>query len=979
MFEPSAIPRVFGLPPGVDFPQTLVRGVLARQAGQPPEALARVTVYLNTARMRERVQAAFVAAGPGLLPRLRLLSDIGSDPAFDAAPAVPKIRRRLELSLPVGRLVAADPKFAPGTAVYDLSDSLAQLAEEMQDEGVTPAAFEKPEMAEDHAAHWERSLRFLRIIAPWFDSDALPDMATRQRLATTALTASWQASPPAHPVIVAGSTGSRGTTQMLMWAVASLPQGALVLPGFDGDMTDIGWNSLLSVPTPSEDHPQYRYARLMTLLGIGPGQILPWSDVAGVDPIRNRLVSLALRPAPVTDHWLTEGATLGPLGPPTAGMTLIEAPGPRQEALAIALILRKAAAEGRRTVLIASDRTLARRVTAALDRWALTPNDSAGRPLHLSAPGRFLRQIAGLFGRPLTIEGLLALLKHPVTCTGGGARGPHLRFTRDLELRLRRRGPPFPDAATVTGWAEAGDDTQLMAWGAWLGEALTDLPAAAERPVSAWLDALLALADRLSAGPGGRAADSELWQAAAGEAAAAAMALLRNEAPYGAALSASGFATLLLRVLDAGIVTSHAPGHPLIAIQGTREAREIQADLVILGGLNEGVWPAATAPDPWMSRQMRLTAGLLLPERQIGLAAHDFQIAVAAPEVILTRALRNDEAETIASRWLDRLKNLIGGLEGGAKALTDMRARGGVWLTLASALEATPIPNPARRPSPRPPVDARPRELPVTAIRTLIRDPYAVYARYILRLRPLDPLQPEADPRIRGMVLHRIVEGFVRDRPEAEPFAVARARLLACAETVLVEEVPWPSAQRLWLARIARIADRFVTAEGARGAQGHPVVLEKTGRIALAGLNFTLTARPDRIDELADGRLHIYDYKSGAPPTKPQQEHFEKQLPLEAAMAERGAFQPIGGRKVAAVSYIQLGGDGAEKTTSREDGDFDNQWAGLLRLIGKYLQRTQGFAARRAMFEDKDKSDYDHLARFGEWDVGDDPVPEDVG
>lgn len=979
MFEPSVIPRVFGLPPGVDFPRMLVAGVRARMAGQPPEAMAAVTLYLNTTRMRERVQAAFVAAGAGFLPRLIALTDIGADPTFDAPPAVPKIRRRLELSLPVARLVAAEPRFAPGSAIYDLADSLALLAEEMQDEGVTPKAFENPAMAEDHAAHWERSLAFLRIIAPWFDSDAQPDAATRQRLAIAALIARWRASPPTRPVLVAGSTGSRGTTQSLMRAVASLPQGALILPGFDDDMPDFGWDNLFSAPIPNEDHPQYRFAHLMASLGIGPGQVARWTDVSGFDAPRNRLVSLALRPAPVTDHWLTEGAALGPLLPATAGMTLIEAPDPRQEALAIALILRKATIDGQRATLVTSDRTMARRVTAALDRWGMTPDDSAGRPLHLSAPGRFLRQIAGLFGRPLTVEGLLALLKHPVTCTGGDDRGTHLRHTRDLELRLRRHGPAFPDAAALTGWARATDDPTLHAWAGWLTAAVTDLPGADERPVSAWLDTLLMLAERVASGPDGTAASSEVWQKAAGEAAAGAMALLRDEAPFGGMMSASDFAALLLRVLEDGSVPTDVPGHPLIAIQGPRETRELQSDLVILGGLTEGVWPAAAAPDPWLSRQMRLTAGLLLPERQIGLAAHDFQMAVAAPKVVLTRALRDDEAETIGARWLDRLKNLIGGLAGGADALADMRARGQNWLTLAARLEAAPAPSPCPRPAPRPPVDARPRELPVTAIRTLIRDPYAVYARYILRLRPLDPLQPAPDPRVRGMVLHRIVEDFVRDRPEDEPFAAARARLLACAETVLTDEVPWPSAQRLWLARIARIADRFVSAEGARGDKGRPVVLEKTGRILLDGLNFTLTARPDRIDELADGQLHIFDYKSGEPPTKAQQTHFEKQLPLEAAMAERGAFQPVGARTVAAVSYIRLGGEGAETTIFRDNGDFDNQWAGLLRLIGTYLQRTQGYTARRAMFADKDTGDYDHLARFGEWDVSDDPAPEDVG
>jgi ATP-dependent helicase/nuclease subunit B len=285
----------------------------------------------------------------------------------------------------------------------------------------------------------------------------------------------------------------------------------------------------------------------------------------------------------------------------------------------------------------------------------------------------------------------------------------------------------------------------------------------------------------------------------------------------------------------------------------------------------------------------------------------------------------------------------------------------------------------AKRPSPRPPFAARPRELPVTAIRTLIRDPYAVYARSILRLRPLDPLLPEPDARLRGTALHKIVESFVGTRPDGEDPAAACARLLAVAERTLAEDIPWPSAQRFWLARIARIANHFVVAEETRAKAGRPMVLESGGKIKLDGLDFALTARPDRIDQLADGSVHIYDYKSGIPPTKKQQELFEKQMLLEAAMAERGAFTQIGPRLVSAVTYIQLGGEGAERTTDAAEGDFNGHWAGLLRLIRHYFDPKTGYTSRRAVFEAGRADDYDHLARFGEWQMSDAAMPEDVG
>lgn len=974
---PDVLPQLFALPVGADFPVAFAHGLLDRMAGQRPEDLARVTVFLNTARMRERVRTALQDRGPGLLPRLLLLSDLGSDPGFDAPPAVPSLRRRLELARPVARLLQADRSIAPASAVFDLADSLARLAEEMADEGVAPERFEGRDLAEDHAQHWETSLRFLRIVAPWFAGDAAPDAATRQRRAVEALIAGWQVAPPDTPVIVAGSTGSRGTTALLMQAVARLPLGAVVLPGLDFDMPRAAWTSLFDADVPNEDHPQHRHARMMLALGVEPQEVQPWVADPPADPARNRLLSLALRPAPVTDQWLSEGPEVAPLAAATAALSLIEAPDPRGESLAIALALRDAAVRGESAVLVTPDRVLARRVSAALDRYGIAPDDSAGSPLHLSAAGRLVRQVAGLFGRRLTVEALLALAKHPLVASGE-ARGDHLLLTREWELTLRRHGPVFPDGAAVRAWAARRNEPFAGSWADWLGGVLADVPGAAERPILDWTERLRALATRLSAGP--LAAEPKVWQGADGEAVAKALDDLAAEAAHGDPLSGADFGALLLTVLQGAPVLAGAAADMRIAIKGPREARELSADLVILGGLNEGSWPGAPGPDPWLSRQMRLKAGLLLPERQIGLAAHDFQQAAAVgSRVILSRALRDDEAETIGSRWIERLTNLVRGLPGGPEALATMRARGQAWLREAQRTDRVVPVASAPRPAPRPPISARPRELPVTAIARLIRDPYAIYAQYILRLKPLDPLVPEADPGLRGQVLHAVVEQFLRERPEGESAVEAEQRLISVAGEVLDANVAWPSARRLWLARIRRFAAYLAASETERARSAEPVVVEESGRIDLPGLGFTLTARPDRIDLGADGRLHIYDYKSGKPPSDKQQEAFDKQLLLQAAMAERGAFAKVGPREVAAVSYIHLGGEGDTRTTTRDKVDFDAEWAGLQELIRRYLDPAMGYSPRRALVFVNTPSDYDHLSRFGEWAMTDAPVPEDVG
>ncbi|MEZ5733463.1 MAG: double-strand break repair protein AddB [Paracoccaceae bacterium] len=975
------------MPPGADFPAALVAGLVARMAGQPPEALARVTLYLNTSRMLRRVQSVFDDHGPAFLPRLRLVSDIGQDPLCGLPPAEPAIRRRLELAGLVAGLLKHRADFAPGSNAYDLADSLAALMAEMHDEGVAPDALERPGIDDSLAAHWAESLRFVRIVARYFDHAAPPDAEARQRRAVEAMIAGWSEAPPSDPIIVAGSTGSRGTAALLMRAVAGLPQGAVILPGYDFNMPDEAWNSLYSGGVPAEDHPQFRFVKLLKSLELRPSDVDRWAKVPQADAARARLVSLALRPAPVTDQWMAEGALLGPLEPATRHLTLIESPTPRAESLAIALCLRKAAEDGRRAALVTPDRTLARRVMAALDRWSILPDESAGEPLGQTAPGRFLRHIAGMMGRRAGAEDLLTVLKHPLTATGAGpeGRGEHLRLTRNLELTLRRQGPAFPEGQDILAWAATAGEG-ASDWATWLAHWLDRLADPSQERLQSVVTRHLDIAEAIAAGPGTSPQDSELWQEEAGRTAAATMAELQREAAAGGSVAPAEYARLLSTHLGDAMVHPIRDTHPLISVWGTLEARVQGADLIILAGLNEGVWPAAPAPDPWLSRQMRMAAGLLLPERQIGLSAHDFQQAAAAPEVILSRACRDAEAETVPSRWLARLTNLLNGLPagGGPDACAAMRARGDVWLQHAVALEQPPealaaaLP-PAARPAPRPPVAARPRTLAVTGIRTLIRDPYAIYARHILRLRPLNPLRAGPDPRLRGQVLHEIVEHFVREGPVDETADVAAQRLLALAEATLKDAIPWPSAQRIWLARIARIADRFGQAEAARRARGVPAVLEEKGSITLENGSFTLTARPDRIDLLDDGRVHIYDYKSGTPPTEKQQKNFDMQLLLEAIMAERGGFAGLGPRSVEAVSYIQLGGEGAEKTTAIEGDLLAGVWSKLERLIAAYDRRQTGYAARRAVFEARQEGDYDHLARFGEWQMSDPPVPEDVG
>jgi double-strand break repair protein AddB len=990
MFSTDHGPRLFGLAPGIDFARELVAGLRARMEGQPPEAMARVELIVNTGRMRRRIEEAFAEGPPGFLPRMRLL-DAPVDPVAEAdlpAPVSP-LRRRLELTRLVSGLLEAQPDLAPKAALFDLADSLAALMDEMQIEGVPPEALSRLDVS-DMSGHWARALRFLTIVQGYFDADSAPDAACLQRRIVDARIAAWQAAPPDHPVVVAGSTGSRGTTLRLMAAVARLPQGAVVLPGFDTDMPRHVWDQLLDAERrtdrtqPGEDHPQYRFARLLDALGAAPQDVMRWTDATPPAPARNRLVSLALRPAPVTDQWLEEGPSLGPMAEATDRVTLVEAATRREEAMAIALRLRQAAEDGVRAALVTPDRQLSRMVTAALDRWEIVPDDSAGVPGHLSPPGRLLRHVAALYPVPLSAEALIEVLRHPLTHRGDDtARHGLWRQELDLFLRGTRRpegappGPhPFPDAEVLRAWGVA---VGAEAWAGWIVDTFCQPPVGGLRPLEDWVADHVARTEAVVAGT---AADdpSELWAEEAGRTLRAAVDALAREADAGAPLDARTYSELFTGILQRAEVRRTEDAHPLIRIWGTLEARAMGADLMILGGLNDGSWPEIPAADPWLNRRMRADTGLLLPERRIGLSAHDFQQAVAGSEAWLTRAQTADEAETVPSRWVNRLANLMRGLgaQGGPEALEAMQARGARWLDMARALEEPIATRPAPRPSPVPPVDARPKKLSVTRIKTLLRDPYAIYAQSVLRLRPLDPLQRPPDALLRGIALHGVVERFVSETVDT-PEALTPERLMAVAEAGLAE-VPFPAIRRLWAARLARVSRGFVTdeAERRRRAQPHPDRLEVKGRVDLQGQPFTLTGTADRIDIDERGGAWVYDYKTGAPPTQKQERHFDKQLLLEAAMLMRGAFPDLAPRHVAGLVYIGLGSKAGEAALDLDEVSPEQIWDEFARLIAAMRAEDHGFTARRAMEEDSHGGDYDHLSRLGEWEVTDTPETERV-
>ncbi len=958
LFSPHEGPRIFALPIGCDFSQAFISGLRARLSGNPPEAWAQVTVLVNTRRAQRRLQALLTAQGACLLPDIKVISDLGSGP--DAPSATARFERHLALADLVGAFLEAQPELGPKAAMFGLAESLADLQDEMAGAGVSFADLQQIDV-QGLSSHWARNLAFLDILNRFeatLPAEVLTGAEARQKAAVAALVATWQATLPRGPVIVAGSTGSRAVTAELMAAVAALPQGAVVLPGYDYTTPQNLWPHL------GEEHPQFGFADLSARLGFDPADVPLWHNEPVQSPARNAVLSLALRPAPVTPHWLEHAPKLAPTLPDAMhNVTLLNAPDARTEAMAIALRLRAALAQGQKAALVTPDRNLTRRVSAELTRWGIAPDDSAGHPGKLTAPGVFLRMVATALGHPLTPVNLIEILKHPLC---GKDRGPHLEFARRFEAQALRGGPIELDLGAFSAWADKLEGA--TAWLEDIATALAPVTSPDPRPLKHWATLHRRTAEAL-AGAG-------LWEKEAGREVIKVFETLTLGENHAALYNAAQYRALFASVLERIEVRDDPlQAHPDIAIWGTLEARVQSVDLVIVAGLNEGVWPKLSGHDPWLNRDMRRQAGLMLPERHIGLSAHDFQQALGAAEVVISRATREGEAPSVASRWVMRLQNLLGGMEGGKEVLEQMEARGNRLLALAATLDrpAGP-PTPAKRPCPAPPLAARPRKLSVTRIETLIRDPYAIYASHVLRLYPLEPLTPEPDYLMRGNVVHDTLERFITASMEALPDDPAQL-YDTCMEAALAA-VPWPSFRAKWRHHLRQAKGFFLATEAERRAQGQPFALEITGARTIKGQAFdvTLTAKADRIDIGAGGTAMIYDYKAGSPESVNKIKAFNVQLPLEGAIAEAQGFKGLKALHVGALELVYLGKKTGVVRFAGDDPVMEDVWQRVVGFLNAYQMPEKGYAARLRPELISFESDYDHLARRGEW--ADDEAPE---
>ena len=944
-------PSVWTIPAALPFLDTLVEGIFARR-GRDPLALAEITILLPTRRAQRALRDAFLRRAEGipmLLPRMAALGDLDAEELelqapLDLPPAISPTRRQLRLAqLILARDRARDAsRILPAQAVA-LAADLARLLDQAHAEGVAFTQLERLVPAE-LAEHWQVTVDFLRIVTEHWPAllaaEGAVDAAERRNLVIAAQIEAWRARPPGM-VVAAGFAASSPEAARLLALISMLPDGFVVLPGVDTGADDALWAAIGADPT----HPQHGLAELLVQLGVTHDALPPWTVAAAG---RAALARELMRPAPVSHRWRDMAALPAES---VAGLHRLDLPGQQEEAVAIALLLREVletpAATG---MLVTPDRGLARRVAAELRRWDIEIDDSAGLALNQTAPGTLLRLLAEAAAEQLAPVPLLALLKHPLAA-------PDLREpVRRLEREALRGPRPAPGLAGLR--AAALDHGALIDRLETMLAPFLALVAAPETRLAEALDAHVRAAEAL-AGP------DRLWAREAGEALADFVAELAEAAQDFPPIAGDAYPVMIEALLAGRVVRPRFGLHPRLQILGTLEARLLQADLVVLGGLNEGSWPPETPHDPWLSRPMRKEFGLPAPEVQIGLAAHDFTLGFHAPKVVLTRAARAEGAPTVPSRWLLRLQTVLDA--------TGLTLAPHPVAALPALLDRPAVTRALPAPEPRPPVALRPRRLPVTEIETWMRDPYAIYARHILNLKPLDPL--DADPGVaeRGVFIHKALDTFVARWPGELPLD-ALERLLETGRAAFGEALARPGVWAFWWPRFERIARWFVEIEANRRALLEKSWTERKGRMLLPGPagDFELTAKADRIDQFEEAGLAVIDYKTGRLPSKEEvMLGFSPQLPLEAAIAAEGGFDEVPAQPVLALNFWLLdGGDPAGEIVAVAEDPAEVAAAardGLIRLIARFDDPATPYLARPRPGRAPRYSAYGHLARLQEW------------
>ncbi len=990
-------PLVYSIAAHRGFADALVAGLVPRYR-EPGFGLARLTLLVPSSRAARTLSEAFIrhagenGEGGLLMPRMIAVGDLDLDEKLGAAldplgaadipPASDPVARWLTLD----RLIAEERASEgmeplPGRARLNLAREMARTMDRLLVEEKAPEDLWADPVLDQLgglASHWQNAIRlFARVNARWqaeLAARGQVDAATRRNWLFDRAARRWKDTRPPHPIVAAGVTSASPALARLLRVIADLPEGAVILPDLDLAMDDAAWDELGRAGASDEpggavfgaedalSHPQYHLKLLLNRMGVNRAEVQPWHrrGIAAAEPARSRAISSLFLPPQASRSWVGLEAANRRL----AGVRLMSSATIEEEAQAIALLVREALeSPEKRIAVITADRGLARRVVQHCERWNIAADDSAGRPLALTPAGRLLGLLAEIAAHGPDPANLVAAFGHPlVRAWDNDARRAWLSGLRGFDRELRGPSP----APGMEPLRKAAEEAKVSDWWA-EAEALI-------APLADWPEQI-ALADALTrlAAVAEDFARTAVWEREDGRALGTMIEELRGQAQaLGTLVETADIAGVLRDAMDEVAVRPGYGGHPRVAIYGLLEARMARADLVICGGLNEGSWPQPPGADALLAPAILRALGVPGAEFRIGLAAHDLAGAMGAPEVVLSRALRDAEGPTLPSRFLLRVEALLG------DDLDKEHRENAIPALLPHLDRQRPAADEYPRPAPDPAPDKRNVPIKVTALDRLLGDPYQFYAQAILDLRRLQPLaaDPFSDPALRGTLVHDILDKWHKAKAADPGLALA-----PFAAAHFAAERVHPLFRALWQPRLIAAFERFEHWIAGNAAERRTVLAtEISGTMTVDGVE--VMGRADRIDRLADGSLGIVDYKTGRVPSKDEvKAGYALQLGLLGLIAQAGGFASEGVPTGAAsdFEYWSFGkkDDGFGKrekpmkvgraTSGLLPADFLPHHADKLALaIRDYIKGREPFTAR-ANPDYKGYTDYDQLMRLEEW------------
>ena len=925
--------------------------------------LSKVLILLPNRRAQRSLSDAFVklkGMTPTLLPQMRTIGDVNEDEIIlsghgvqDEFVNLPEVIDQQERTMLFMRLIMSRYKEF-GLEKMSLSQAcslaleLGALIDAAQMHGLDWDNLKKL-APEEYAEHWQETLKFLEIITYHWPNilreRGVIDASERKNKLIDIQSSIWQEQKPLQRIIVAGTTAVSPAMKNLVKTVLDLENGEIWLAGLDKELDDESFEVI------DETHSQYEIKQLLDFLKIERNDVE--NIVESINKKREKLISEIMRPASSSEKWLElEGIITKEA---FKGIRVVECDDLRVEAISVAVLIRKALEEKEKTVaLVTPDRNLARRVACELKRWNIEVDDSAGVPLSLTPWGVFMRLCANAVKADASREEILALMKSKKFAIGKDKSEVESTIY-DLDKFLWRSEKSNVQAEDLLNefYEKAKDFAEVLCS---KNALLKDI-----------LKEHILFAESL-AGDKALSGVEKLWSGDDGQAGADFMANWLAKADVLGKIETKEYLQLFETMMSYVMVRRTRNTHHRVRILGPMEARLNHYDEIILGSFNEGIWPSSPKADPWMSRPMKKDFGFESPEKQIGVLGLDFANLLGAKNVCITRAKTNNDTPTIKSRWLMRMETIIQAIRLDKSCLVDDET-----ISLAKLLDKESGYYKIEAPCPKPPVSTRPRKMSASAFEKLLRDPYGVFAEYILKLKPLEDLTKEEDMRDFGNLVHNVLEEFNKKYPSNLPVDAAKI-LVKMGREAFEKSNMKKEKLSFWIPKMEKMMQWVAAEEEIYRLGVEKVNNEVWGSFCiddLPGGKFEVFARADRIDKLVGGGVNIIDYKTGSARTKNEvKKGYAPQLPIEALIAKNGGFDNIEKGDVKSLMYWKLG-DKVVCVDEDVDDILQKTEDHIREVVNLFDFENVGYLSRPNPKEVPDYSDYEHLARVKEWSVVD--------